>query len=279
MHGNPRSREGAEVIELIKSLPPAMRRMGWTVSAQLMDRWLSAPAWILPADWKEQETAPTLMPSFTQMDQNTVRMSWAMSHQRLRAAMKELRSKISNGPARTLLSKRIADAPLTTEWGIFGSKSYSAFRLDQLHQSNAVAFGDPLDPLDDMYGSLGRATLKVALIGEAKRDPCSGKVTMRATHAGYYIRDTYDFNGFQYLGAWTKDGVLGSIQPPMPLTSHGVISRVMNNPVGQVFNHDFEAYRRMTGFGGDFIIYSDVVWEPVDMILELDVPKKGGQAP
>jgi hypothetical protein len=75
MYGNPRSREDAETVEMIKSIPTTMRRMGWTVSAQLMERWLQAPAWVLPIEWKEQKTAPTLMPSFTQMDQNTVRMS------------------------------------------------------------------------------------------------------------------------------------------------------------------------------------------------------------
>jgi hypothetical protein len=276
MYGNARSREDAANIKLIESIPTAMRRMGWTVSAQLMERWLRAPAWVLPAEWKKQGTAPELMPSFTQMDQTTVRMSWAMSHQRLREAMDQLRAKMANEPARELLSTRTAATELTPEWTIFGSRVHTAFRLDQLHQSNAIRFGSLSDPLDDMYGSLGKATLKVALIGEAKRDPSSGKVTISATHAGYYIRDTYDFNGFQFLGAWTKSGVLGSIQPPTPLTSQGVISHLDREPASHVFNHDFQAYRRATGCGGDFIVYSDVIWEAIDITLQLELPKKPG---
>lgn len=279
MHGNPRSREDAETIKLIESIPEAMRRMGWTVSAQLMERWLRTPAWVLPEEWKEQKTAPTLMPSSTQMDQTTVRMSWAMSHQRVQAVMRELRSPMANEPAQRELSEKTANIELTPEWAIFGNRAHSAFRLDQLHQSNARKFGDFSDPLDDMYGSLGKATLKVALIGEAKRDPRSERVSIRTTHAGYYIRDTYDFKGFQYLGAWTKSGVMGSIQTPMPLTSHGVISRMSTEPVGQIFNHDFETYRRATGCGGDFIIYSDVLWEPMNLTLELPPPKQTDRAP
>jgi hypothetical protein len=130
-----------------------------------------------------------------------------------------------------------------------------------------------------MYGSLGMGTLKVALIGEAKRDAHSGKVTIRTTHAGYYIRDTYDFNGFQFLGAWTTDGILGAIQTPMPATSRGLYSYLVQQLPGPVFNHDFDTYRRFTGRGGDFIIYSDVLWEPVDMTLELDLPKRLDQVP
>jgi hypothetical protein len=190
--------------------------------------------------------------------------------------MEQLRSVMANKPAQDELSLKTADIQLTSDWTSFGNRTYSAFRLDQSHQSNSRAFGGPSDPLDDMYGSLGMATLKVALIGEAKRDPLSQRVTIRATHAGYYIRDTYDFNGFQFLGAWTKTGVLGSIQPPLPLTSHGVIQRLGKEPVSHVFNHDFETYRRATGFGGDFIIYSDVLWEPVGMTFELDPPKRTG---
>ncbi|WP_425482236.1 DUF6402 family protein [Luteibacter yeojuensis] len=34
-------------------------------------------------------------------------------------------------------------------------------------------------------------------------------------------------------------------------------------------NHDFEKYRKTTGLGGDFIIYSDVYWERVDLSLDL----------
>ncbi|HEY4292366.1 DUF6402 family protein [Luteibacter sp.] len=272
MYGNHWSREDAETVELIKSIPTAMRRMGWTVSAQLMERWLQTPAWVLPTDWKKRKTSPNLMPSFTQIDQNTVRMSWARSYQRLRSMMDELRTAMANEPARKELRTKTAKIQLSPDWSIFGSQTYSAFRLDGLHQSNAREFGGFSDPLDDMYGSLGMATLKVALIGEAKRDPRSQRVTIRATHAGYYIRDTYDFNGFQFLGTWTKTGVLHSIQPPLPLTSHGVISHLGKEPVSHVFNHDFESYRRVTGLGGDFIVYSDVVWEPVDMTLELDPP-------
>jgi hypothetical protein len=141
--------------------------------------------------------------------------------------------------------------------------------LEQVCQSNYESFGSMSDTMDDLYGSLGMATLKVALIGEAVRDPRTGRRSLIATHAGFYLRDTYDFNGFQYLGAWTESGVLSKAQMLMNMASDGMGFRLGGEPIGNVFNHHFEAYRRFTGLGGDFVVYSDVYWEPANLLLDL----------
>lgn len=113
------------------------------------------------------------------------------------------------------------------------------------------------------------ATLKAALIGEARRDARTGRIALKVTHVGFYIRDTYDFNDFQYLGTWTERGVLNKAQMLMNTALDGMAFRWGGEPIGNVYNHDFDTYRGTTGFGGDFVIYSDVYWESAKLLLDL----------
>lgn len=271
MYGNPSSRENVAAIqEKIESIPPAMHRMGWTVSAELMERWLNSPAWVLPESWKGDSAPDPRSVSLSHLEQYIVRMSWAVSNPRLRVAMNHLRGKMANPAAKAILRNRLANL----DWGkdnriSFGSKQHSAIQLENSCQSNWHPLGSDLDTLDDMFGSLGKATLKVALIGEAVRDRRTGRISLEVTHAGFYLRDTYDFNGFQYLGTWTRSGVLSKLQMLMNSMLDGAVIRSHGDAIGNVYNHDFDAYRRATGFGGDFVIYSDVFWESAHISLEL----------
>ena len=268
MNGKPLSCENMVTIkEKIEAIPDAMRKMGWNVSADLMQRWIHSPAWVMPEAWKKAQ--PETLP-MSHMDQDIVRMNWAMANQRVRIAMNELRTRMHNGPAKALLRKRLAGL----SWGAdnratVGSRQHKAVHLDLTCQSNASPFGGKLNTMDDLYGGLGNATLKVALIGDAMRDARTGGLALQVTHAGFYIRDTYDFNGFQYLGTWTKSGVLSKAQMLMNTLSDGIALGWGDEPIGNVFNHDFDMYRCTTGFGGDFVIYSDVYWEPADILLDL----------
>jgi hypothetical protein len=271
MNGTSASRTNENDIRTkIESIPSAMRQMGWIVSAQLMERWLHSPAWMLPHSWKGEGTPDPRSMSLAHLDQRIVRMDWAKSHPRVRGAMGELRAKMANDAAKKLLRKRLADLA----WGAntrigFGSRQHSAIQLEQVCQSNWHGFGSKLDTMDDMYGSLGIATLKVALIGEAMRDARTGRLALRVTDAGFYIRDTYDFNGPQYLGTWTNIGVLNKAQVLANAAMDGMSFR-WGKPSSHVSNRDFEVYRRTTGFGGDFVVYSDVLWENVNLLLELN---------
>jgi hypothetical protein len=40
-------------------------------------------------------------------------------------------------------------------------------------------------------------------------------------------------------------------------------------PIGNVFNHHFDGYRKASGRGGDFVVYSDVHWEAADFWIDL----------
>jgi hypothetical protein len=270
MDGSPSNDHVLAVKNKIEAIPGAMRNMGWRVSAELMERWLRSPHWVLPSVWKSTNPPDPGTLSPKNLDQSIVRMSWAMSNPRIRAAMKALRVSMANGPARAHLARRIAKLP----WGSgcrvdFGARHHSAVQLEQTCQSNFERFGDFLDTMDDLYGGIGIGTLKVALIGTAMRDIQTGKLSLQVTHAGFYIRDTYDFHGFQYLGMWSRSGVLSKAGMLLNAASDGLAFHTNGDLIGNVFNYHFDAYRRLTGFGGDFVIYSDVYWEPANFVLEL----------
>jgi hypothetical protein len=255
------------IQEKIEAIPSAMRQMGWGVSAQLMERWLGSPAWSLPEAWKKHHSTHQYTPSHT--DSRIVQMDWAMRHPRTHANIRELRSKMANEAAKQLLRDRMADL----HWGkdsrvSFGSRQDCALQLENSCQANWQQIGSKLDPFDDMYGGLGMATLKVALIGEAMRDMQTGRQSLRVTDAGFYVRDTYDFSGPQYLGTWTKSRVLSKRQWLGNTITDGLTFN-WGKPEGHLSNGDFDRYRRATGFGGDFVIYSDVYWESADLLLDL----------
>jgi hypothetical protein len=145
MHGIPTTIEDvAAVRDAIESIPPAMRNMGWHVSAEIMDRWIRSPAWVLPDVWKSENPPDPATLSPAHLDQSLVSMSWALTSPRVRMAMKKLRTSMANSPAKRILLDRVKRLP----WG-------NSLRID---------FGD--------------------------------------------IRDTYDFNGPQYLGTWDRTRVL-----------------------------------------------------------------------
>jgi len=267
MHGKSSSEDIIAIKAKVEAIPGAMRRMGWGVAGELMERWIHSPAWVLPIDWKKEQPLDL---SVSHLDQQIVRMGWAMSNPRVRVAMNKLRVNMINGPARKLLHDRLDEGT----WGgshriEFGNQRNSALQLDRTCQSNFEPLGGDMDTMDDVYGGLGKATLKAALIGHASRDVRTGKIALQVTHAGFYIRDTYDFNDFQYLGTWTTNGVLSKTAMLMNTALDGMVSRWKGEPIGNLFNHDFDTYRRLTGFGGDFVLYSDVHWEPMNLLLAL----------
>jgi hypothetical protein len=65
---------------------------------------------------------------------------------------------------------------------------------------------------------------------------------------GIYVRDSYDFNGQQFLGSWRETPPAVSKDP------------LSFPPYQPVFNADFQRWRSTNHRGGDFLIFSDIKW-------------------
>lgn len=75
----------------------------------------------------------------------------------------------------------------------------------------------------------------------------------------------------QFLGIWTDQRVLDQDEISSLITTKGdKIFKIDEGPIALITNGDFRAYRDKIGMGGDFIIYSDVLWKQVDQVIALD---------
>ncbi|MBM1183396.1 hypothetical protein HBN84_18455 [Pseudomonas lundensis] len=260
----------------LSRLPGAMRAMGWHTAAALMQRWFDSPAWAMPEAWKEDKTQPeSLSLKPVHCDESIVKMEWAMGFERCREAVEVAESLLTIPNALIRLQELLKSADWDGEGTkALGSYSMSALQMDACSQINFVKFGEVWNSLDDMYGALGKAVLKVGVVGEAftKLNPATKQLhhLFHVEKVGFYIRDHYDFNGLQYLGTWTEDRVLTKAETAFTLSLHGqLVLRLKEGPFAAVTNGDFRDYRDKIGKGGDFIIYSDVLWKKSGQVIDL----------
>lgn len=257
-------------------IPGAMRNMGWTVSAALMERWFASEPWHMPDAEKVADSHATSLMTPARVDDHIVTISWALKYRRFVDALDYLGGRW-NVPAAAYL---IVDNLFKKGWDgsadfSLGYSSVNARELDSEASINYAKVGKLTDSLDDMYGALGKSTLKMAVIGYVRVDPSSGRRVFHVDGTAFYIKDHYDFNGVQYLGLWTETGILGKAATVIDtalsgFTSPGLIYHWKGGGVGHVYNHHFRDYRDTQKKGGDFFIFSDVQWSTTTGHVDLE---------
>ena len=260
-------------VLMLDDIPGAMDKMGWTVAPKLMRRWLSATVWNMPADVKGDRADPrTLAP--VHIDNSAVKMSWALSFERVGAAYQELLA----GWRSPRADQRIKDKLRSAGWSggpfNFGDLSQPTPIVDAISQVNFKHVGGLFDPLDDLYGALGRAQIKIAVAGKVARDWLE-KDCLLIEELGFYIHDTYEFidakGETQLLGVWSVDRCLSKTDTAAWLAAPWLVRVNLWPGFVPVYNHDFERYRKKRNLGGDFVIYSDIkrVKLPTPVRIEL----------
>lgn len=259
----------------IEAIPTAMRRMGWTVSAALMERWFASPEWTMPVEWKKRGEnfaggrATQLGAPY--VDDKIVTMAWAMRFARCKQACRDLIARSGNEKTASELKDQLKKAGWRGEPQFpLGSLTLSSREVDETLAVNALTFGGFRDPLDDVYGALGIASLKMGFIGEVVQDLQTKRNLFYVSHAAIYLKDFYDFNGDQFLGTWTESGVLS-----MPeMVTHSLLNVVgyqwNGEDIGVVHNGDFDRFRKRRGRGGDFVVFSDIHWIELGQWIELE---------
>ena len=239
----------------LRDLPGAMRKMGWKVAPLLMERWFAGESFTLEGDIRTQyDNEPTTIPP-KYYDDTTVKMEWFTSFQRGRDACAELLKSWRTYKSISALNSKIKKAQAENR-PVLGSKDYNVRELHQYCQIQYINFGSIFDTIDDLYGSIGKAALYLAVLGELIEN---GK-KFRLTHFGIYLRDAYEFCEHFPLGIWTKNRTFGKIDIfniGVPTTE---TDPYVNEPYCLVTNGNFRKYREKTGNGGDFYIFSDVMW-------------------
>lgn len=261
----------------LSKLPVAMRRMGWHTSAALMQRWFDSPGWQMPESWKDDNTQPKPTElSASQCEESLVKMSWAIGFDRCKNAIDKAESLLTTPKAIQRLKELLGQAGWTRgETVNLGSTTFSAREMDALSQVNFVKFGSTKDPLDDMYGALGVATLKIGVTGRTltTKDPETRVIKnyFKVENIGFYIRDNYDFNGLQFLGIWANDRVLTKTEMARAAVPSGQsIYKWATDEFAMITNSDFRKYREKLLMGGDYVIYSDILWKKIEKVIDLD---------
>ena len=255
-------------VVYLDDIPKAMDNMGWTVSAQMMRRWFATkPAWEMPTLWREGTNINYLALPASQVEDQIIKMKWVMGFDRLVPVFEDLCESWNNAKGLSVLTDRLAaigwksGRTMTLGQGIKTAKE-----LDLSCQVNRRPFGDYIDVFDDLYGAIFKAVLKIAVVGKASRSLFSKRDLFEIEKIGIYVRDTYDFNA-----GWFEDAAfgLGIWSTKMMLSKREMIAyrTAQLAVVGSLFpgfvpaqNNDFRRWQKQRNEGGDFFVFSDVMW-------------------
>jgi hypothetical protein len=235
----------------LTNIPRIMRGKAWLNGARLLDIWFSR--------------SHAIAPNYSSPEESTIKMdSWVLRFQRAREVYAQLvRDRIWANQA---AQQRLAN--LLRQQGLLGSASRSfgalnsSVPLQDRSYVNFRAIPEGSD-FDDMTAALGAFVLRVVVAGTVAPQRAVGGAAPSAfdveiSEVGVYVRDSFDFEGDQYLGCWSDnpDGFL-PLMPPEPGMGMGFapFRPPVFSPVG---NRDFREWRRRTGRGGDFLVFSDL---------------------
>lgn len=234
--------------EVISSLPEVFARMGWSLSAALMRAWL---------DEDGLETMDVAPGYFR-------RLEWPvlLRFERVRNALEKGVNMldVDRWPTdlATLTSETAHKALVRSIQA--GGRSFGNIALGEIgpyaeaqHYLGSVQL--PFSTaIDDLLGSLGDFSLRFYAVGEVlSSSPASAK--LRVLRYAVRVRDSFDFEGDQYLGEWTPAGlakwrtaagvVLDHFSVPQNWTPGGPVS---------LHNSDFQQYKSNTKKGTDFLV-------------------------
>ncbi|SFD82261.1 DUF6402 family protein [Paracidovorax konjaci] len=266
--------------ELEKKLPPKTRRfqlddipgvmrsrLGWPVAAALMDRWFRGAGFAISRPIKRSQSPNELhqLPAW-QLEENTVTMGWALGFARVQAAVSRLQAQWHSPAAMVELQSKVTrqTGGRARPWR-FGNLDQPAKVLDDTCQVNFLNVGRFTDPMDDFYGAMGEATLKIAVSGlVTPKGPYRAAIAI--DELGFYLRDSYDFNDDSFLsqplGFWGPRGVKRSPRSALdiPIDAQWMYADAdeASRQSYLVQNQHFRQWRALHGRGGDFMVVSDV---------------------
>jgi hypothetical protein len=233
----------------IAKIPSIMRAQSpaWGNAARLMERWFAG--------------APAVKPAYAAPDTTTIRMdTWLLSFPRVRKLydQKIVAEELWRTPkAEAQLALNLARAGLLagghTTFGHLGA-DITALDADY-YQHLRVAASLAADPLDDLFGALANFQLRLLASGRIEAAP-DGEHLVTVERYGVYVQDSYDFED----DAFALDKPSSWISQPLGYWNETAksVSKMPGAGYDPVDNAQFRAWRKAKGFGGDFLVYSDV---------------------
>ncbi|POA34902.1 MULTISPECIES: DUF6402 family protein [unclassified Pseudomonas] len=286
----------------VTDIPDAMRKMNWPVAADLMQHWFDGKPWPNTDDGgmaelvkSHDEFAPE-----EYINETIVTMSWAMTFDRTKAAVDSLRNRWNNPAAQEHLRRKVLlPAYKDKEPGVYPFKFSKASEVERVGCANSetIVFnqsGD--DDVNELRAAL--ANFNVHVFADGNISVTQESITLIPERIGFYVEDSYDFNDgwfepSQALGYWNFDGLETSFkkgfsqnsdvrmkQNSIAFQARGGLSPEQAQEMNAlehkhymfVQNGDFRDYRKSSGKGGDFRVYSDILYENVSA-APIEFPK------
>ena len=224
--------------------------------------------------------AATENPNFAAPDTKTITMDWVLEFPRAKRAYNELMENrmYATTNARELILKRLQDngylqkfAPKTFCPCVASMPLFDTFYVQQATVTiDAIYARGTMNVSDDSIGALGSFNLRMVIMADIQapvKNPITGRFShlpLAVTDVGVYVRDVFDFEGDQPLGYWDDESDSFSV---LNGTGQAALAKELTYRTGlvdwpseYVSNATMRAFRRMTGRGGDFLIFSDVKW-------------------
>ncbi|SER02112.1 DUF6402 family protein [Pseudomonas sp. NFPP19] len=276
----------------VTDIPAAMRKMNWNVAADLMQYWFDGKPWSTIDDAMTNEvkghTALALEPYFNSA---IVKMSWLVGFERVNEVLNILRVAWRNGPAQEQIRKKILPQFNARTPGVYPLRFNGDARSVEIFgycNSRSVNFG-LTDEINELRAALADFNIRVFPEGEVV--VTEDNVRLLVSRIGFYVEDAYDFNDApnsffsQPLGFWNFDGIAGPIaanasnvalgQAQSAIARNSFISAASDRMYQEIDearyfyikNSHFVAYRRKTRKGGDFQVFSDVLYEDVPLVV------------
>jgi len=256
----------------IDMIPSAMRKMGWEVAPKLMEHWFEiSPAYSFDGKSKYDllnGDARTLDPQ--RINDDIVKMDWAMRYEQVASGIIALKNTWNSNKAREVLKRRLIQRGYSSKKFDTIGMSNDTKLLDATAQVNFIRIGSKKDTVNDWYGAIGNANLKVCIRGAVSY--IDGEFIVNVDALGFYLKDTYDFLDDDFLGldmpellgVWGKSRILNKTETLVYMSSYtqgffGFLARKFSGFV-PVFNGDFRQWREKHNSGGDFIVFSEVIW-------------------
>ncbi|MDC9595064.1 DUF6402 family protein [Xenorhabdus sp. IM139775] len=249
-------------VFMLNEIPNSMEKMGWEMAPKIMRYWFERPKIEFTQEEKIRyiKGIDSIDIPKDRVNDSIVKMEWAMNFKQVKEAAEELVQKWASPNGIKLLKKRLGGSSNKIGY------SDSVIELDTYAQVNYKEIGSLTDTIDDYFGAIGKATLKLAVRGHV--DKIETKNVFIIEKLGVYLKDSYDFvNPDEFLGVWSREEVLSKVKTVvyMGFYKDNMWRELATGEYSKyvpVYNKDFREWQNKHNKGGDFIVFSDVLWIP-----------------
>lgn len=202
---------------VLQEIPYEMRWHKWEQGARLLETWFERPIAIAP-----KYSAPVT---------DVIRMDWVLTFPRAKEVYDKIfADRIWTNDASAKRMAAILPVPTGSGTFLIGDLSKPVTVVDE-KWINARPVKNGWEE-DGMAAALANFNFHVAIAGKTQRlNALEYAVTVE--EVGVYVKDSFDFEGDQFLGWWGYNDSL-------------------------IYNADFREWRNRNNAGGDFLVYSDV---------------------